>query len=69
MAVTIGVATGGALLVESRRADEPAQGLPAPDARDATPSDVRAQCTCRWNPPNSRTAPKPTTASTAITYT
>ena len=36
MAVTIGVATGGALLVESRRADEPAQGLQAPDARDAT---------------------------------
>jgi hypothetical protein len=36
MAVTIGAATGGALLVESRRTDEPAQGLQAPDARDAT---------------------------------
>ena len=43
MAVTIGVATGGALLVESRRADEPAHGLPARDAGDATPSDARAQ--------------------------
>ena len=36
MAVTIGVATGGALLVESRRADESAQGLRATDARDVS---------------------------------